>query len=312
MFGLEMLDVLIGLVTVYLVFGMACTAIVEAVMLWLNVRSNNLEAALKEFLHGELKDGWSFVDAFYAHPLVQMLSKGPDGRPSYIPPEIVGQVVAALLAANEDVPLAQSVASLPDKDNRIKGLLTVLATETQGDTAAFRKAVEAHFNATMDRASGWVKRYAHNVTLVVSILLVVGANVDTVSLATSLASNPEARVKMVEIAQQRLNDAQEQERKLTGGEPGTISPDALARAKERSASANTTVKEAASTMKSAGLRMGWNELPQGVEWLTKAVGLMVSILAVSLGAPFWFDILQKFMQVRSSGVSPRETKSMEK
>ena len=55
--GLETLDVLIGLITVYLSFGMACTVIVEAVASWLSVRSKNLEAALNEFFAGELKEG---------------------------------------------------------------------------------------------------------------------------------------------------------------------------------------------------------------------------------------------------------------
>ncbi|MCX6064718.1 MAG: hypothetical protein NT121_03045, partial [Chloroflexi bacterium] len=208
MFGLESLDVLIGLVTIYLIFGIACTAIVEACMTWLNVRSNNLEAALKEFLHGKQEDNQSFVDAFYLHPLIQMLSKGEDGRPSYIPPVIVGQVVESLITDNGTKTLAASIDSLPD--NRIKGLLTVLASQANEDTAKFRKAVEINFDATMDRASGWVKRTSHTFTLVVSLLLVVGANVDTIDLASTLASNPESRAKMVDIAQQHLNDTQKQ------------------------------------------------------------------------------------------------------
>ena len=81
MFGLEMLDVLIGLVTVYLAFGMACTAIVEAISAWLNVRSKNLEAALNEVFAGMYKQDETFVKAFYNHPHVQALSKGTDGRP---------------------------------------------------------------------------------------------------------------------------------------------------------------------------------------------------------------------------------------
>jgi len=54
MFGLETLDVLIGLITVYLTFGIACTAIVETVAAWLSLRGSNLEAALQEFLAGDL------------------------------------------------------------------------------------------------------------------------------------------------------------------------------------------------------------------------------------------------------------------
>ena len=107
MFGLETLDVLIGLATLYLMFGIACTAIVEAIMSWLNIRSNNLDAALQEFLAGELTQGASFVAAFCKHPLTQTLSQG-DAKPSYIPAEIVGRVVEALVTGDAASTLEQS------------------------------------------------------------------------------------------------------------------------------------------------------------------------------------------------------------
>jgi hypothetical protein len=33
------------------------------------------------------------------------------------------------------------------------------------------------------------------------------------------------------------------------------------------------------------------------------VGFVISAFAISLGAPFWFDLLQRFMRVRSSGAA---------
>jgi hypothetical protein len=294
MFGLQTLDVLIGLVTVYLVFGIACTAIVEAVASWLSMRSRNLEDALKEFLSGDLKAGTTFVDAFYAHPLVQVLSKGKDGRPSYIPPAVVGQVVAALVTAQGTAAaLAPAIDTLPGtvESNRIKGLLDTLVKQTVGDPAAFRKAVETHFDETMDRAAGWFKRRAQTITLIVSALLVIAANADTVELAQALASSPTARVKLVEVAQQNLKDAQ--------GTP-------------TQASAAQALTTAESVLESGSLPFGWKGFtarPGINDVLAKIAGLVVSIFAVSLGAPFWFDVLQRFMQVRAAGVSPREPKA---
>jgi hypothetical protein len=40
--------------------------------------------------------------------------------------------------------------------------------------------------------------------------------------------------------------------------------------------------------------------------LTTPVGWLLTILAVSMGAPFWFDILNKVMNVRYAGKSPDE------
>jgi|GEM_PF-1251076 len=313
MFGLETLNVLIGLVTVYLAFGIACTAIVEAVAAWCSLRSRNLEAALNEFLAGNFKEkgkeAETFVKAFYDHPLVQALSKGKDGRPSYIAPETVGQVVEALVTANAGVAsLAEAVKTLPGtpETNRIKGLLDAFVTQASGDAAAFRKAVETNFNAAMDRASGWFKRYAQNIALIVSTVLVIGANADTVNLATSLASSFAARTKMVELAEQRLKEAKTTEDQVkTGKTEGGIT---VGEAEQQSEAARVALDRAASDMEAAGLPFGWKGWPSTKEIPSKAAGLLVSILAVSLGAPFWFDVLQRFMQVRAAGALPRQTK----
>lgn len=309
MSGLEMLDVLIGLTTIYLLFGMACTAITEAISAWFGVRSSNLEAALKEFFSGKLQESGSFTEAFYRHPIVQTLSKGDEGRPSYIPPEFVGQVVESLITANDSKKsLVQAIDVLPGTldTNRIKGLLSTLIRETGDDRNAFRKAVAVHFDAAMDRASGWFKRYTQNVALAVS-LVVVGANVDTIALASSLAANPVARLKMVEIADQRLQAAKFLEDDAKQGGAGTVTPE---RAKQLTEAAVATLDTSISEMQSAGLHFGWQNCPQSLgELVSKIVGLVISICAVSLGAPFWFDLLQRFMQVRSSGISPRDKRS---
>lgn len=286
MFGMASLDVMIGIITVYLIFALACTAIVEVFSAWCEVRSKNLEVALTEFLHGSIADGSRFVDAFFAHPVVQTLSVGEHGRPSYITPEIAGQVIVALINAKEDeFPLRAGIDRLPGtiRDNRIKGLLDALYREAGEDLGAFRKLLENHYDEAMDRASGWYKRKTQTMALVVSAAMVVLANVDTVDLANSLSSNPAARAKMVELAQQYTD------------KPGApqISP------------------QDAANLATAGIRLGWHQgLPGGMpELVSKAIGLLVSVLAISLGAPFWFDMLKRVMQVRAAGASPRDKKA---
>jgi hypothetical protein len=42
------------------------------------------------------------------------------------------------------------------------------------------------------------------------------------------------------------------------------------------------------------------------DWLERLLGWFLTVLALSMGAPFWFDLLNKFMNVRYSGKSPDE------
>jgi len=75
-------------------------------------------------------------------------------------------------------------------------------------------------------------------------------------------------------------------------------------------------------LENLGLPIGWNTteaqklLSQGVltnkrAWTRKLIGLLITALAVSLGAPFWFDMLNKFMVVRST-IKPHEKSPEEK
>jgi hypothetical protein len=43
-------------------------------------------------------------------------------------------------------------------------------------------------------------------------------------------------------------------------------------------------------------------------WLERLIGWLLTILAISLGAPFWFDILNKIINIRFAGKSPEEPK----
>ncbi len=42
------------------------------------------------------------------------------------------------------------------------------------------------------------------------------------------------------------------------------------------------------------------------DWILKILGLGITAFAVSLGAPFWFDVLGKVMSIRAAGPSPDE------
>jgi hypothetical protein len=39
--------------------------------------------------------------------------------------------------------------------------------------------------------------------------------------------------------------------------------------------------------------MGWEKAPEGWGWLTKITGLLLTTLALTIGATFWFDMLKK-------------------
>ena len=313
MFGLDMLDVMIGLVTVYLSFGIACTALVEAISSIFGLRGKNLRTGLNRFFNGSIsaQNGLkkSFVEAFYAHPMVRTLSKKDKARPSYIPAAIVGRVVQSMLNNSENADsLEQTLKALPGKnpdENQIKYLLLDFFKEAKGETIEFRNKVEEHFDLSMERAAGWFKRKTQFIAIFVSLLLVGFANVDSVDIATSLALNPEARAALVQSAEKLLANqkAIEANLKITNQPQETSINEVNRKTKKAQAAYDIAV----SNLKQVGLKLGWEKgIEDEIDWFSKIVGLLVSALAVSLGAPFWFQVLQRFMQIRGTGTAPQK------
>jgi len=52
-----------------------------------------------------------------------------------------------------------------------------------------------------------------------------------------------------------------------------------------------------------------NQIPRGgQDWVVKIFGLLLTTLALSQGAPFWFGLLQKLVNIRLAGAAPDEKK----
>ena len=60
-----------------------------------------------------------------------------------------------------------------------------------------------------------------------------------------------------------------------------------------------------------GLQFGWfrdgsfEPYSENQRWYGKAIGLLITAIAVSLGAPFWFDVLGKIGSLRAAGRPPQ-------
>jgi hypothetical protein len=70
--------------------------------------------------------------------------------------------------------------------------------------------------------------------------------------------------------------------------------------------------QALENLQQLGIPLGWQVLPEKDEWQNKIIGLLLTVFAVSLGAPFWFDLLSRVTKIRSTGSVPGPTTKEEK
>jgi hypothetical protein len=280
MFGSTILDVAIGIIFIYLLVSLVISAINELIAAKLKSRATNLSQGIQALLQDPSQAGW--VAKLYQHPLIQSLSP-PNSKPSYIPSRTFALALLDLVApANTDGnrTLADLKAGMANLPAPLQKTLTNLLDEAQHDVERLKTQIEIWFNNGMDRASGWYKRKTQWIQFFIGLSLVIALNIDSVHIGRSLfAVNSPMRASLVESAKSFV------------AQPG---------------GPNKSMKDAIDAISSASLPIGWSEVPKPEQWPTVIVGWLITAFAVSLGAPFWFDLLNKFVNVRASGKAPEE------
>jgi hypothetical protein len=166
----------------------------------------------------------------------------------------------------------------------------------------------------MDRVSGWYKQRTQWVILALAIVFTAISNADTIEIARTLSNDPALREALVAQAQALAKSPPPEI--IPPGTRGTATQlpsrtqsflqGSLAQpVSNTSTSPAENIKENIDKLQNLGIKFGWKQEPQE-GWINKILGLLLTALAVSLGAPFWFDVLNKIITICAAGKSPRE------
>ena len=148
----------------------------------------------------------------------------------------------------------------------------------------------------------------------ISTLLVVATNADTVNFATYLYYNPGARNAIAQEVSLILQDSTFYENRIKNLDSTMV--DSIAQLEQEELVINIEknlkeLEELNATLSNTSLPFGWADEkiqePESLYILKKIGGLLLTIFAVSLGSPFWFDVLNKLSNLRSSGNKPLKT-----
>lgn len=296
---LGMLQVVIGLVFVLLLLSLLATTIMELLASFFALRGRNLESALKNLLSSSDKAEELFKD-FKSNSLYRQLSQkaGKTRRsPSYLSAESFQSILFDVILKGEKIDqIVDKIETLPDDD--LKNVLKQLLNDAEYELQEFKGKIHGWYDNIMDRASGWYKRMVQKIVVLVGIMIAVVFNADTIAIFERLESDPESLQQVVNLAENYLakNDAEQ---------VITATPTFDQRLDEVRSLINDEIEQAKSP-----LGLGWEGISfttfSPTEWGIKILGWIVTALAISLGAPFWFDLLRKLVNIRSSGNKPGE------
>ena len=305
------LDVALGLIFVYLVLSLVCTAVNETVSSVLAWRADTLREGIANLLGSDEKR-----KELYKHPVVAGLIRRSPGQavaegvsrgrrakarawmakrvpvlreeryPSYLPARVFAQ---ALLNPVKDgrvtrMKVREAIDDLPEGE--LKEALETMWIEAGGKVERFRDDLETWYDEAMARVSGWYRRKVQFFLWVWAASVTLLLHADSIQIAQELWTDDAKREAVVARSEQIASGTAP-----TGDE------------------ADRYLQE----LDNLDVPLGWGSWPDGDWWRDifvvvpiNALGLAMTAFALTLGAPFWFDTLKKVANIRASGRAPTE------
>lgn len=306
------IDVAIGLIVMFIMLSIVCSAIQEAIATFTNMRAKFLEKGLREMLDAQTATKVDEALPGDAKKASKIKTGDLTKTRSYVDSRQFSLVLldALIPETPQESPLS-TAAITAEQSPMLKPLVRVLKG-TQADIATARAEIEAWFDASMDRVSGWYKRRVQIILLVIALAVAGITNADSFQVAKQLWSDPALRASLVAKSNQILQSGQPPT--VAAGNGQTASAAAPVDACPPKSDPQTCVKDkfqAVATgfadVKDLDLPLGWtdaNTPDKAKEWPGKVLGLVLTALALSLGAPFWFDVLGKVSRLRAAGAKP--------
>jgi hypothetical protein len=372
--GSTILEVGVGVIFVYLLLSLLCSAVSELIESFIKFRARDLETGIGKLLADE-----GLAKEFFEHPLVKPLGD----KPSYIPARTfslalwniatasAAQTATAAGGVTRDLAtIRTTIAGIQDtKLEGIKKALLTLIDEAGGDINRARANIEQWYDDAMDRVSGWYKRRTHWILIALGLLAAAAFNADTITIVKALWFNDALRSSVVAVAQDYASKTESTPASPAAGTqptdvtttpatpppagttlpptgPGPTPPSGRAETppaptpEQQAAAARQKISTITAQFNSLNLPIGWPVEPRKEDkkyqladtaarealfeadmkayetdprrppsgsagLIIKLLGLIITALAISQGAPFWFDVLNKFIVIRST-VKPRE------
>jgi hypothetical protein len=173
-----------------------------------------------------------------------------------------------------------------DPYGALKPALTTLLESAGDDYEALLKATDTWFNRQMDRVSGWYRRQTQWILLAIAFVIAFGFGVDSIQIVTRLYGDAAVRT----IVAKQITSSY--------AAATTQTPDAFAHNIDMSLSASSIPIDA---FVDTNLRhFVWQRFTS----IQRFLGALITLVAITLGAPFWFDVLGNIVNVRMAGAKP--------
>jgi hypothetical protein len=273
MLNSTVLEVVIGLVFCYASVALIASSVYEAISSLFKLRAKSLLDGIKAMLNDNGFVG--LAKDIYNHGLINPRDSGRIAtekqltfKPSYIDPK---NFAVALLESIQKAPgVATDLKTKIDTlpDLQLRQLLQNMYLRADGNIEHLQMSLSAWFDTGMERVSGAYKRQSQLVSFLVALAIAGLFNIDSFHLFSALWKHPAL------VAQISAANAQNASMALDG------------------------LRE---------LPVGWASSARSGSLVVAGFGWLVTASSALFGAPFWFDLLQRLVNLRGTGPKPDQT-----
>ncbi|NDJ84453.1 MAG: hypothetical protein GYB66_01075 [Chloroflexi bacterium] len=309
MFGSIALDVAIGLIFVFFVMSSITSTAYSLISNIRNTRGKLLAESLKLLLDGGI------YEQVMHHPLIRRanlkakrlgmqfgIQLDYDEKPPYIDPETFSKVLADLMVKAKSTTDPTKVL-LGDLDESLRPLFENLNPLNNESVEELVDDIRDWYNNAMNSLTKIFKEYTRMWLLSIATVATIFFNVNALVIAEALWQGPTLRDAVVEAADQRVS-----QENIGADEAGEARDNPVAIFQDDLAALSLPVGWTEQELDNIGLgSLAQIDAPEREtpNLFVYIVGWILTISAASFGAPFWFDLLNKLVNLRAA-VKPRE------
>jgi uncharacterized protein YoxC len=190
-----------------------------------------------------------------------------------------------------------------------------------------QKQLEGFYNNAMDRAGGWYKKKIKTISLIIAALLVIALNIDTIEIIQKSTKKPKELELAVNSIQEKysnfdfirdstgnITEVTIKNNKVQQSVP-TKNPNS--EVEKKLAEQYNSFQSLKGELNNNVYSIGYKEVGFAKAWFgedesdwsnffLKIFGMFLTVLALQVGSSFWFDSLNKVINLRGTGKKPVE------
>lgn len=247
-----------------------------------------------------------FTKEFYMHPTIKYFGENNWSRnPAYLSASAFSKTLVDILRGKDydgtqdqmeliKRTLNEDLLNFGENSDTRRQLRIFLA-ESKGDVGRYKSLIEEWYNETMERCTDWFKRQTQFILFLIGLGLAATFNVDALGIIKILANDTKAREQLVSLASATYKEYEPMTRNEGNAGTQKPSPEVLEKAYNE---VTKSINESSSI-----LGLGWGSSCSLAAYqpsvASMILGWSITAFAISLGAAFWFDLLNKIMMLRA-------------